>query len=297
MNKKRVKIAFFDVDGTISNEALTKAARKKQEMNGFISQKEKADLYYLKRDYKSNRSDPTFFDTYVIRETEILLDSLKGFRAFEIEELAKQVVEEYSHEVYIYSRNLIETLKRKGFLLIAISGSPSFLVKAFAEKYGFYDYIGNGYQMLPNGSYELCEPITWENKDQIVNQLIKKHGWQGKIDKMVSVGDTAGDFSMLEMADCPIAINPSRPLLLSIAEAAQKSKEKKWYYASERKDHIYQGTIPGDIDEGGNIIIDNAKILLNGKSGIDFLVQRQQDENLPESELLATKIFKDNYSF
>ena len=41
--------------------------------------------------------------------------------------------------VYKYTRNIIEKHKKEGHLIIFISGSPDFLVKEMAEKYGVSD--------------------------------------------------------------------------------------------------------------------------------------------------------------
>ena len=68
--------------------------------------------------------------------------------------------------------------------------------------------------------------------------------YQIDMQKSYSYGDTNGDFSMFELVGNPVAINPTKELLLNIKQ--NETVRKKIRIIVERKDVIYN--LNADVD-------------------------------------------------
>uniref|UniRef100_UPI003222108E SDH family Clp fold serine proteinase n=1 Tax=Acetoanaerobium noterae TaxID=745369 RepID=UPI003222108E len=62
------------------------------------------------------------------------------------DQLAKEVIEEYKDQTYTYTKNLVTSLKAKGYTLLAISGSHTELVQLLAHYYEFDDFVATVYE-------------------------------------------------------------------------------------------------------------------------------------------------------
>lgn len=137
-------------------------------------------------------------------------------------------------------------MRQEGFELVAISGSPKFLVDAFVKEYGFSKGIGQEYIKDESaGIFKETEIRTFQNKHIFVEELLKQRT-SGEFHRsdffIIAVGDTECDFSMMDYADKTFVINPSLSFFSSIINFVRnnspelcKLRYSKFTIISERK--------------------------------------------------------------
>ncbi len=166
------------------------------------------------------------FEVVLVGKIDAYLPKL---RIADYEEAAHRVIEKRADNVYVYTRDLIRSLKEQGYFLIAISGSPVELVEPFAQKYGFDAWIG---QQWERGSEFFTGSIikTHTGKDILLRSIMETHNLTLK--GSYAVGDSNGDTGMLGLVDHPIAFNPTYELY-------EKAVANQWTIAIERKGVMY----------------------------------------------------------
>ncbi len=228
-------VAFFDIDGTIYREGLiTEVCKKmiKYEMINQASWEEHIKPAYLKWDKRQGD-----YDSYLLKMVEVYTEAVKGTEKFQIEYIAKKVIEQKGDRVYTFSRDRILWHKRHGHKVIAISGSPIELVKEMSNKYAMDDFRGTIYKRNTDGRFTGEVIPMWDavSKRAAILEMVEKYNID--LDSSYAYGDTAGDFTMLSMVGRPYAINPTKELLNKIA-TSDELKEKITIIV-ERKDVIY----------------------------------------------------------
>ncbi|MDD4565542.1 MAG: HAD-IB family hydrolase [Eubacteriales bacterium] len=228
--------AFFDIDGTISREGLISEMFKKMiayeliDNSKWYHEVEPAFIQWNKRlgDY----------DLYLQKMVDIYSETIKYTNPYHISYIAKKVIEQKGERVYTYSRERIKWHKEQGHVVIAISGSPSELVKEMSQMYGMDDYKGTVYEIDANKAYSGKIIPMWdsESKRKAVIEMAEKH--RLNLSTSYAYGDTAGDFLMLKLVGNPYAMNPTRELLTHIKEDAYLKEIVK--IIVERKDVTYQ---------------------------------------------------------
>ncbi|NLC85100.1 MAG: HAD-IB family hydrolase [Ruminococcaceae bacterium] len=232
--KKRA--AFFDIDGTISREGLISEMFKKMIRYELIDtarwQEEVKPAY---SNWNRRMGD---YDLYLQKMVDIYSETVVDTSPFHIEYIAGKVVEQSGERVYTYSRDKIKWHKNQGHLVIAISGSPIELVRQMSEKYEMDDYRGTIYEVDENNIYTGKTIPMWDSRSKCVaiEEIVEK--FDIDLAESYGYGDTAGDFSMLEMVGHPFAINPTKELITKIL--AVPEIRKKVTIIVERKDTTYK---------------------------------------------------------
>lgn len=227
---KKTKLGIFDIDGTIFRSSLTVEL-----VNGFI----KAGIFpkqakkEMEADYLAWMNRQGHYDTFVKKLLEILFKYLPGCKKQAVDNVVSEVLNWQKDRVYRYTRDLITGLKKKKYTLIAISGSPSYMVQKFVHHMGFDIAYGLPYETVANvftGLVLNMNPV--EHKEIVLASIIEKYTLDVDLTHSVAVGDTDADIPMLEMVGRPIAFNPNKQL-------AEYAKDKQWEIVIERKDVIY----------------------------------------------------------
>jgi len=227
---EKVKLAIFDIDGTVFRSSLLiELINGLVEFGVFpgIAKKEMEKEYLAWLDRKGSYED------YINKVIKIHLKYIKGCRQDAVEEVAREVVSRERNRVYRYTRDLIKELRRKDFILVAISGSPQYIVSKFAEVAGFDYCFGSQYKIVNNiFTDEVINKEIFLDKAFVLNQFLKKENLAADLKNSLAVGDTEGDIAMLELVGRPIAFNPNTTLAVHAAD-------KGWQIVVERKDAIY----------------------------------------------------------
>lgn len=229
--------AFFDIDGTIyRNSLLTEHFKKmiKYELIDPLAYEEK-----VKETFKLWNERKGDYDKYLLSLTESYVNAMIGISEKDNDFVSDQVLNLSGNRVYRYTRERIKWHKEQGHKVIFISGSPDFLVKRMANKWGADDYQGSIYHTKDGRFSGEISPM-WDSRNKIksLNRFCEKYNLD--LEKSYAYGDTSGDYSMLKSVGNPIAINPSKEFLEKLRENQEISK--KVQVIIERKDVIYKVT-------------------------------------------------------
>jgi phosphoserine phosphatase len=171
------------------------------------------------------------YDTYDRLVMELFLRELAGVSVAELQRCARVEVETHGRRVHVYTRDMALRLRRAGYQLIAISGSPQEILDLFLKPLGFDRAWGTVLAQDARGCYTgevLQDPFG--NKRRVMEEFLESA--EVGLEDSVGMGDTLSDVGFLEMVRSLIAFNPNRGLF----EVAQ---ERSWPIVVERKDVIY----------------------------------------------------------
>lgn len=230
------KAAFFDIDGTLYREGLIAEVFKKLVKYEII---ESARWYNeVRPEYQKWDKRQGNYDNYLLKMADIYIEAIKGLHKSQIKFIAKNVVDQKGDRVYTYTRDRIIWHKREGHKVFIISGSPAELVEEMAFKYGFDDFTGAKYILDENDIYTGEVLPMWDSKSK--RRAIFDFADKYNIDLSTSYayGDTAGDFSMLELVKYPICVNPTKELINKVL--SDKETREKIQIIVERKDVVYK---------------------------------------------------------
>lgn len=227
--------AFFDIDGTLYREGLITEVFKKMIKYEIIE----PEKWYndVRQDFEKWDRRQGDYDTYLLKMIDIYMEAIKGLNKYQIEFIAKRVIEQKGDRVYTFTRDRIKWHKEQGHILITVSGSPIELVKEMSLKHGFDDFMGAEYVLDENGQYTGDVIPMWdsESKEKAIRKLQEKYDID--LEKSYAYGDTAGDYTMLSKVGNPYAMNPTNELLRKIL--SDKELSERINIIVERKDVTY----------------------------------------------------------
>ncbi len=225
--------AFFDIDGTIYRDSLLLEHFRKLIKYDILPKdtfsKELESLYVS----WLNRHNG--YDDYLFQACGVYQEALIGISDKDIQFVAEKVIKDNSDRVYTYTRDRIKWHQSKGHLVIFISGSPDFLVSKMASKYGATTFAGSKYEMVDGFFTGNIIPM-WDSvsKNKEIDNMVSEYDID--LSKSYAYGDTNGDFAMLNKVGNPIAVNPSKELIVKLSNSLGNENLK---IAIERKDVIY----------------------------------------------------------
>jgi HAD superfamily hydrolase (TIGR01490 family) len=222
------KFAAFDIDGTLIRWQLYHALVDRLVKEGYSNPEAWTRIHQSRMSWKT-RSHAEAFKAYEHELINVYDNILTSLKVSQFNAVVDAVFDEYKDQVYVYTRDLINELKAKNYLLFAISGSQKEIVSKIASYYGFDDFSGSMYEQK-QGKFTGKVTLPHLNKNKVLNELIAKH--DARLEDSVAVGDSIGDASMMELVQLPIAFNPEAKLF-------NAAKEKGWKVVIERKNMIY----------------------------------------------------------
>jgi len=224
---KKLKLAMFDIDGTIFRSSLLIEIVNPLVNAGIFPAK-------FKNEYTAWLNRLGSYENYIDKIVSLHLRYIKGHSKKEMSAVAKQMLRSKKYQVYRFSRDLIRQLKRQGYYLMAISNSPNYVVGDYAKFLGFNKYFCSEY-VSKGGVFtgQVANQKFLKDKTLHVKKWLSENpGLTIDFNNSVAVGDTDGDISLLSMVGKPIAFNPNFGL-------AKYAKKHGWRIVVERKDVIY----------------------------------------------------------
>ncbi len=223
------KLAVFDIDGTIFRSSLLIELSHALVDAGIFP---KAAQKEIAKEYLAWVNRKGSYEAYINKVVKIYVKHISGKEFKKVDSVAKKVIAFQKDRVYRFTRDLIKKLKAQNYFLAAISGSPSYIVSAYAKAIGFNVCFGTELEVI-NGKFtgKVTSLDSAFNKAKIIKSLTKKYP-SIKLGNSIAVGDTETDIAMLSLVGRPIAFNPN----LHLAKIAQNHK---WSIIAERKDVIY----------------------------------------------------------
>ena len=227
--------AFFDLDGTLYREGLITEIFKKMVKYEIIE----TEGWYndVRPDYLKWDKRQGDYDDYLLKMTDIYIESIKGLEKSQMEYIAKKIVEQKGDRVYTFTRDRIKWHKDNNHTLIIISGSPSEMVAEMAKKYGFTDYVGANYIVNEDNIYtgEVIPMWDSKSKEKSIQKFVDKYDID--LSKSYAYGDTSGDYTMFKSVKYPYCMNATKELLQKVI--SDRELIKKVNVIVERKDVIY----------------------------------------------------------
>ena len=223
------KFAVFDIDGTLFRSGLYRELV-------FELHRAKAipssvyEAFVEKKQAWHDRTHGQAFREYERAMVDAFNKIIPTINPSDLDAAAKLVVKAQKNNVYFYTRQQVKDLKKKGYTLIAISGSQKELVDEFAPLYDFDIWVGQEYERVGHMfSGKIFETHT--NKHLLLQTLVAEHNLS--FEDSYGFGDSGGDISMLKLVANPICFNPDQSLM----NAAQTAG---WSVVIERKNITYK---------------------------------------------------------
>lgn len=226
-----MRLAIFDIDGTIFRSSLVIELVRALVRYRIFHKKAEQEMqkeYLAWLDRKGSYTD------YINKVVKIYVKYITGQSFKAVSAIAKLVIKAQKNRVYRFTRDLIKQLKHRDYFLVAISGSPSYIVENYARAIGFHKFFGTEME-VKGGKFTgrvLNVDSAFRKKKVLMDFIIFEKmsvDWR----QSIAVGDTESDVALLSMVGRPIAFNPNRQL-------AGTAKRRKWKIVVERKDVIYQ---------------------------------------------------------
>lgn len=230
MKKHLIKLAIFDIDGTIFRSSLLIELINGLVNDGIFPLTAKKEI---EREYVAWLDRKGDYETYIKKVIDIHLKYIAGKSFTEVTASAEQTIKFLRNRVYRYTRDLIKKLKQERYHLVTISGSPTYIVSKYAKIMGFSAHFGSEYEVL-GGIFtgQVLNLQTFYKKEQVLKEYLKQKNLGVDFKRSIAVGDTESDIPMLKLVGGPIAFNPNLNL-------ARHAKRHGWSIIVERKDVIY----------------------------------------------------------
>lgn len=221
---------MFDIDGTIFRSSLTIALINGLVDDGVFPKKARREV---EKDYLAWLDRKGTYEQYLTQVVDIYYRYIGGCRVHEVDRTVKKIMAREKDRVYVFTRDLVKKLKREGYVLIAISGSPLYIVSHFARYMGFEAYYGSEL-LIKDGVFVGKESNSdvFKNKRKVLEQFLSAVPFRVDLKKSVAVGDSPSDISILQMVGQPITFNPDNIL-------ARHATKNGWKIVVERKNVIY----------------------------------------------------------
>jgi len=233
----QIKLAIFDIDGTIFRSSLLIELLYGLVEHGIYPKKV---LKEISKEHIAWMDRSADYGGYISQVVEVFLRYLPGVTEQDFLATTRHVLKKHKARTYRYTRDLIQQLKREGYYLVAISHSPQMIVSEYCKQLGFSKSFGRLYE-LENGEYTgrrfngkiFDFNASLPSKQEIIRSFLKNQLGKFDLKNSIAVGDTESDIPMLELVGRPIAFNPSSLL-------AVHAKKRKWKIVVERKDVVYE---------------------------------------------------------
>lgn len=230
--KKPLKLAIFDIDGTIFRSSLAIELINQLVAQRTFPTKAKKEM---EADYLAWLDRKGTYEDYIVQVVKIFYKYIGGSKKKDLDRAVRKVITWQKDRVYRYTRDLVRDLKKLGYYLITISGSPAEIVTPFSRSLKFNKSFGRIFEVKKGGftGKVLNAKLLDQRKDLIVKQLVKDKNLRVDWRRSIAVGDTETDIPLLKIVGHPIAFNPNNSL-------ARVAKRSGWTIVVERKDVIYQ---------------------------------------------------------
>lgn len=203
-NKDAKALAVLDMDGTLlefrSIDVLCQQFGLETQL-GEIDRKS-----HFMKDYEISEAVAQLFSRIKVTELEQTFDSIAVVNG---------------------AKEFISLLRRQKFLTAIITDSYNFLASRLAEKLKIDIVWGNTLEKI-NGvvTGRVIMPLGWEKKRtcrkkavcklHAMRRIAEEHGIE--MDRTLAIGDSKGDFCMIEEAAVGVAFRPKDPDLIKIAD-------------------------------------------------------------------------------
>jgi HAD superfamily hydrolase (TIGR01490 family) len=230
MTTKKNKIAIFDIDGTIFRKNLHFELINELSWMKIFSVEARNKLIEIYDNWLQHEGT---YEDYRKALVELYALHIKGCSQKEVFKACQVLIPFHAKRTYIFAEKLIKKLRKEGYHLIAVSGSPIEVVEEYNRHYLKFDNVfGSIYTLDEEKKYTgEAEFEPSRNKGHVIEQYVYEH--KLTFEGSYGVGDTESDISLLHLVENPIAFNPNQNLK-AVAE------KENWRIVVEKKDVVYE---------------------------------------------------------
>ena len=196
------------MDGTLTKDQTQKIFIKDLVSKKYISRVELMFIYTWFILYKAG---------FINDPKKALEFVLKKFKGKDISFINKETDDFFDSNVdkliYDQSKDISSKLKEEGYRTIITSAAIEPIVRKFAEKLSFDDYISTKLEVKDNifTGKVLGNQHHGLNKVHAIKNYLNKN--RIRPTKIIAVSDHHSDIPLLEYADHPVVVNPNKKLL------------------------------------------------------------------------------------
>jgi HAD superfamily hydrolase (TIGR01490 family) len=223
------KVAVFDIDGTIFRSSLLIECVTALIAAGVFPERARLRYAAAHRRWLERKGS---YEAYIDAVVRAFRRHIVGVTEADFLAVVRRVVRAQRRRVYCFTRDLVRSLRRRRFFLLAVSHSPKYLVDQFARELGFDKIYGRVLELDKAGRFtgKALHADVIGSKAKVLRRAIAKENLT--LAGSVGVGDTEADVGFLELVEHPICFNPN----LALYRIAQ---HRPWRVVVERKDVIY----------------------------------------------------------
>jgi HAD superfamily hydrolase (TIGR01490 family) len=223
------RLAVFDIDGTIFRSSLLIECVEALIAAGVFPERARAGYAAAHRRWLDRKGA---YEAYIAAVVSVFRRHIVGVAERDFLAIVRKTMRVHRRRVYRYTRDLVATLRERGYFLLAVSQSPKYLVDRFARELGFDKIYGRLLEMNASGRFTggaLFLDVI-DKKAKVVHRAVESEGLT--LRGSVGVGDTAADIGFLELVERPICFNPNAAL-------CRVASRRGWPVVVERKDVIH----------------------------------------------------------
>lgn len=228
---KKTRLAIFDIDGTIFRSSLVIELVRGLVQAGVFPKSADREV---QKEYLAWVNRRGSYSDYISKVVKIYVKYIAGKPSARVYKIAREVACYQKDRTYRFTRELIKKLKKQKYFLVAISGSPVYIVKEYAKAAGFDRWFGTKNEVL-RGRFtgKVLSLDAAYHKKEVLMEFLKSASLRVDWKQSTAIGDTESDISVLKMVGRPIAFNPNTQL-------AKFARAKGWPIVVERKDVTYK---------------------------------------------------------
>jgi HAD superfamily hydrolase (TIGR01490 family) len=218
-----MRAAFFDIDGTLTNERAWKGM-----------------LFYFQKHNLRRGTHLAYitlhYPLYFLRRLNLITEGafrtpwsahlswyLRGFTLRQANELWEWTVGGFlSQHWRLDTKEILEEHKRSGDLVVLVSSGPQPMVDRIVQELGAHYGIGTRFE-IQEGRYtgRSLKPVCIDQyKASMTRELLESQGLKVDLQASFAYADSLADLSLLEMTGNPVAVYPEAGLR-SIAGSRQ----------------------------------------------------------------------------
>lgn len=212
---RELKIAFFDVDHTITYKSTARRYAVHAAKSGFFPLRTLCSIPIYYMSYRFGNMKTNLFT----RE----FDFLKGIPLVEMERIAREAFDLFiKKDIRREAEDLIRSLEEKGQKVVLATSSIELIIRPLAEYLNVSHTLASDLEFvdgISTGNF-LGRPNFGEEKKRRVLEYLKEEGVTPEECSFYS--DSKHDLPLLEVSGLPVAVHPDRKLKQTAIERGWK---------------------------------------------------------------------------
>jgi len=206
-----VKLAIFDVDGTLFDGNLGIEFLKVLIRKGLFDKDIGQKIFVLNEKYKEGKIEKSILIDKIYKLYAVGMTNQK---TSEVIPASLETWKGVSGNLFDFVKPLVKFLKEKGFEIILLSGSPIEMIKILAKKLEIYKTVA-GMLEIKDGVYTgniISYPGSSEQKVEALGKLVRDEKIDVDWKNSIGMGDNERELGIFKKVGMPFALEPNEKL-------------------------------------------------------------------------------------